>query len=355
MWTRCVRVLCVVACLLPARALGHTYSNEVPNPVPALGPAQVYPSVITIPDTGFALVSHVTVRLTISHTAPSELRLLLVSPSGLGVVLMADAGGFETWDRLTIGFSDCAPRYLHFTSEGSGGQFRPTSRRLTAAWPAPAPQDDFYTSLAALNGKLTAGDWKLFVVNLDGWGGTIHSWSLAVHQVNDYLSTPPPTSPWITIGNPVPCSTPDYDGDGRADIAVYSAASGEWIVAESSHAGFVQRYPWGATSNLGLGDLAIPADYDADGVTDFAVFRQTSGEWFIRHSFDGTMRILPFGARSASNLGDRPVPADYDGDGKADIAIYRETTGEWFLLTSRWGSFHRSTLGPPIVGDYPAR
>ena len=35
--------------------------------------------------------------------------------------------------------------------------------------------------------------------------------------------------------------------------------------------------------------------------------------------------------------GDVPVPADYDGDGLADVAVYRATTGEWFV--------HRSSDG----------
>jgi hypothetical protein len=69
-------------------------------------------------------------------------------------------------------------------------------------------------------------------------------------------------------------------------------------------------------------DFLTPADFDGDGKADIAVWRQGAGgsaAFFIIQSSDGTVRIEPFG-----QTGDDPtVVGDYDGDGKADIATQR--------------------------------
>ncbi len=69
-------------------------------------------------------------------------------------------------------------------------------------------------------------------------------------------------------------------------------------------------------------DKPVVVDYDGDGRSDLAVFRPSTGFWYILRSSDGSFFAMQFGVET-----DILAPGDFDGDGKTDVAVYR--AGAW--------------------------
>jgi hypothetical protein len=147
-----------------------------------------------------------------------------------------------------------------------------------------------------------------------------------------------------------PRNAVDYDGDRRADIAVWRAddrAGGisEWWISRSNGSGvFVPE--------LGRpGDVPVPGDYNGNGIADISVWRPSDGSWHVYP--DG--KIDGGWVRNWGVQGDIPVPADYDGDRKTDMAVWRPSDGVWYVILSRTNQPATAQLGwagsIPLAGD----
>ena len=135
----------------------------------------------------------------------------------------------------------------------------------------------------------------------------------------------------------------DFDGDGRADVAVVDSQTGAWS-AIGSTAG-----P-GISFDLGVpGKRFVPGDYDGDGVADVAVYQAATATWTIRLSSTGTTTTATLGGKRLL-----PAAGDYDGDGKTDVAVYSRKTGVWTVLGSNSGFQTYADVGGATMVPVPA-
>jgi hypothetical protein len=163
-----------------------------------------------------------------------------------------------------------------------------------------------------------------------------------------YTSTDPSTNygafHWGQTGDiPIPG---DFDGDGKADYVVYRSSNRTWYVTKSSNGGY-QEQQCGSSA-----DKPVLGDFDGDGKADFACYRPGSSPfansfWNVLQSSDGALLSVQFGRGE-----DKAVPADYDGDGKTNTAVFRPSNSTWY--TSRDPAINYGAFAWGAEGDVPA-
>ncbi len=178
------------------------------------------------------------------------------------------------------------------------------------------------------------------------------TWKIKLSSANYYLIT----TTLNGLGGPGYASvSADYDGDGKADPAVYQETSGRWIILPST-ANYSVAVILSQTLG-GLGYSAMSADYDGDRLADPGVYQRENGDWQVMLSSANYATVELPGLLGGP--GYCAVAADYDGDRLADPAIYGENNGYWIFKLSSIGYFEialAQTLGGtgyiPVPADY---
>ena len=141
----------------------------------------------------------------------------------------------------------------------------------------------------------------------------------------------------------------DFDGDRKADPAVYDPIAAQLLVRFSS-----QSYILNTMSIGNASCVPVSGDFDGDGKADPALYSAATGQMVVWPSgANYTASIIPIGGPGWLN-----ASADYDGDGLTDPAVYEASSGTWHVLLSGSGyalSSQVTTGGAgvvPVPGDY---
>jgi hypothetical protein len=164
-----------------------------------------------------------------------------------------------------------------------------------------------------------------------------------------------------------------YNVGATADVAYWDKNNFSWYAWDAASGNNVLPFPPGVTWGA-AGDVPVPGDYDGDGRLDYAVFRPSTGQWFIRNTDFVPLWETGGVPRSWGQQGDIPIPGDYNGDGKSDLVVYRpartprmieqgiagEDLGRFWLLwnangvittnSMQWGKH----MDVPVAGDFNA-
>ena len=114
----------------------------------------------------------------------------------------------------------------------------------------------------------------------------------------------------------------DFDGDGITDIALYRQHDSQWWIRLSRRS-VIERFSFSPITN----GIPLAMDIDGDGLDEPVIRDADNGTWHINRSSDGIVETISFG-REVSDI---PLVGDINGDGLDDLIIRRPRTGKWYV------------------------
>jgi hypothetical protein len=187
----------------PATASGvATYENTAAIVGSNISPD--YPSDIFVAGLGSNIAKVEVVFSQFIRQFPHRLRIVLVSPAGTKVLLMANCGKLDVdvvdIDIFDMTISDSGGLIPEGSDFGAGTYF-PTNHGFTGDLGAPAPAHPYTSPLSAFNGQDPNGSWCLFVysdppqadgvIMDDGWKLMIATGEGSVYSIVPDAFTPP--------------------------------------------------------------------------------------------------------------------------------------------------------------------
>ena len=103
---------------------------------------------------GNGVVARASITLSnFSHTHPDDVDILLTSPAGTNVLVLANNGGGNTITNVTLTLDNTASTPVPIGGQIVSGTNRPNPNLPVASFPAPAPNGPYATNLNAFAGS----------------------------------------------------------------------------------------------------------------------------------------------------------------------------------------------------------
>lgn len=222
-----------------------SFANTTPIRIPGVvgqtsGSASPYPSVINVSGISEPITGMTVKLVSVSHTFPDDIDVLLVGPLGQKLIIMSDAGGGTDIVNATITIDDAAALALPDSTSINTGIFRPANYSPVDAFVSVAApyQSAAPTGAATMESIFGSGDpngnWQLFIVDDTGGDSGIVNGGWELTFATDGTVTPPcelscPSS--ITVdSDPGSCGAvvnyPNATIEGDCGTVSYSHPSG---------------------------------------------------------------------------------------------------------------------------------
>lgn len=145
--------------------------------------ASLYPSPIVVSNATWRVGRASLTLSNLSHTAQSDVNVLLVGPNGLGAYVIAGPNGTMDYNHVTLTIDDTASAPI--PGDCGSGSYQPTGyipeiHELFPTFPSPAPSGPYSSDLSIFNGVDPNGAWSLFILDDEGGDSGIleGGWSL---------------------------------------------------------------------------------------------------------------------------------------------------------------------------------
>lgn len=265
---------------------------------------------------------------------------VVVQPPAPSVVKIPFAGRFNTDGAVDIGLYD-ATHGDWFVAMSTGTSFTASTSGWLGTWGASA------TAFTRLSGDFNADGKTDIGLYEQAYG----RWYVALNQGATFVQSGVYWKDnWGTSSTGAFAAlTGDYNGDGYADVCLYTASDGAWFVALSNGAAFTPAsYAW--LPSWGASSVFIPlaGDFTGDGKTDVALYDPVHGDWFVAVSTGSGFTPAAYGWLGGWGISSppyKPLVGDFNGDGKMDVGLFDPVHGDWFVATSTGSGFAASEFG----------